>query len=89
LRAPLAGGATTPIHTLGADQTRRIEADGGKVYWIDQLKVGSVTADGQTQVAIDNDAFSDPFTHNGLAFDSHSVFWTAMLLDEIRKATPK
>src|SRR2546430_13729792 len=36
---------TTLFRSL--DQTRRIEADGGKVYWIDQRYVTSLTADGQ------------------------------------------
>ena len=58
------------------------------MYWIDQRQVASVTADGQTE-PITFGTLSDPFTHNGLAFDTHSVFWTEMLSDAIRKATPK
>lgn len=88
-KAPIDGGGLTTLAYLGVDQTRRIETDGGKVYWIDQLYVASVTGDGHTQVGIASGELSDPFTHNGLAFDSHSVFWTEMLSDAIRKATPK
>jgi hypothetical protein len=89
-KAPIdGGGGLTTLASPGLDQTRRIETDGGKVYWIDQGQVASVTGDGHTQVAIASGAMSDPFTHNGLAFDSHSVFWTEMLSGAIRKATPK
>ncbi|HEY7192928.1 MAG TPA: hypothetical protein VH439_04230 [Gemmatimonadales bacterium] len=90
-KAPLAGGARTPLTTPqpGADQTRRIAANGGKVYWIDQLHVQSVTADGQTVVRIFGGILSDPFTSNGLAFDAQSVYWTDWAMDVIRKATPK
>ena len=88
-KAPLAGGAISTLASTGADQTRRIETDGGKVYWIDQRDVASMTSDGHTQIPIANGLFSDPFTHNGLAFDSHSVFWTEVLSGAIRKATPK
>ena len=88
-KAPLAGGTLTSLASPGPDQTRRIEADGGKVYWIDQRDVASLTADGHTQVPIYGGVLSDPFSHNGLAFDSHSVFWTEVADDAILKATPK
>ena len=89
MKAPLAGGSTTPLASLGPDQTRRIAAHGGKVYWIDQQYVASVTADGQTTVPIHDGILSDPFSANGLAFDNQSLFWTEIAMDAIRKATPK
>ncbi len=88
-KAPLAGGTLTSLASPGLDQTRRIEADGGKVYWIDQRYVTSLTADGHTLVTIHGGVLSDAFSHNGLAFDSHSVFWTEVADDAILKATPK
>ena len=88
-KAPLAGGTLTSLASPGLDQTRRIEADGGKVYWIDQRYVTSLTADGHTLVTIHSGVLSDAFSHNGLAFDSHSVFWTEVADDAILKATPK
>jgi len=88
-KAPLAGGTLTSLASPGLDQTRRIEADGGKVYWIDQRYVTSLTADGHTLVTIHSGVLSDAFSHNGLAFDSQSVFWTEVADDAILKATPK
>ena len=88
-KAPIAGGARTPVTPLGPDQTRRIAAHGGKVYWTDQLNVRSVTADGVTVVPIHNGFLTDPFTTNQLAFDNLSVYWTEAGQDAIRKATPK
>jgi hypothetical protein len=89
-KTPIAGGTLTPLVTgLSPDQTRRIAANGGKVYWIDQQDVGSMTATGTTQVPIYHDIITDPFGPNALAFDSHSVYWTEVLWDAIRKATPK
>ena len=88
-KVPLAGGTLTSLASPGLDQTRRIEADGGKVYWIDQRYVTSLTADGHTLVTIHSGVLSDAFSHNGLAFDSHSVFWTEVADDAILKATPK
>ena len=88
-KAPITGGATTPVIVLGPDQTRRLATDGGKVYWIDQQSVGSATPDGDTSVFIYRGALSDPYSSNGLAFDSQSVLWTEMATNTIRKATPK
>jgi len=88
-KTPLAGGTLTSLASPGLDQTRRIEADGGKVYWIDQRYVTSLTADGHTLVTIHSGVLSDAFSHNGLAFDSQSVFWTEVADDAILKATPK
>jgi len=88
-KMPIGGGTLTPLAGPGLDQTRRIEVDGGKVYWIDQLHVASVTVDGLTQVPIHSGFLSDAFSSNGLAFDGQSVFWTEVLGDAIRKATPK
>ncbi|HJS43972.1 MAG TPA: hypothetical protein VJ755_10910, partial [Gemmatimonadales bacterium] len=89
-KTPIGGGTPTPLVVdTEPDQTRRIEANGGKVYWIDQLDVGSMTADGLTQVAIHDGILCDPFSENGLAFNSQSVFWTEIVGDVIRKATPK
>ena len=89
-KAPLAGGARTPVFTPPTvDQTRRIAANGGKVYWTDQLDVRSVTADGLTMVPIHSGILTDPLSTNELAFNSQSVFWTEIAMDAIRKATPK
>ncbi len=88
-KAPITGGTATPLVGLGVDQTRRIAADGGKVYWIDQRNVGSITSDGRTQVPITYGLLSDPFSENGLAFDGRSVYWTEVAGDAIRRATPK
>ena len=88
-KAPITGGTPTPLVGLGVDQTRRIAADGGKVYWIDQRNVGSITSDGRTQVPITYGLLSDPFSENGLAFDGRSVYWTEVAGDAIRRATPK
>ncbi len=88
-KAPITGGTATPLVGLGVDQTRRIAADGGKVYWIDQRNVGSITSDGRTQVPITYGLLSDPFSENDLAFDGRSVYWTEVAGDAIRRATPK
>jgi len=88
-KAPITGGATTPVIVLGLDQTRRLATDGGKVYWIDQQSVGSATPDGRTSVSIYHGVLSDPYSSNGLAFAGHSVLWTEMATNTIRKATPK
>ncbi len=87
-RVPIGGGTPTTIASPGPDQTRRIAADGGKVYWIDQRNIASVTADGRT-TPIHGGILSDPFSENGLAFDNQSLFWTENAMNAIRKATPK
>ncbi len=89
VKTPLSGGAITPLTSLPADQTRRIATDGVKVYWIDQLDVGSITVDGRTLTPIHSGVLSGPFSSNTIALDNQSVYWTEVAGDAIKQAKPK
>jgi hypothetical protein len=89
-RLPATGGDIQTITERLPDQTRRITTDGTTLWWIDQIDLGKVPVAGGTieLLASMRDA-STPLLANELAVDATRLFWTEVVLDRIRVASPK